>query len=231
MPSFKLPEISINGLNNYSAEDISDKLSVMNCNNWFDFDVEMAASIISSEAGFEKVVVEKKFPNKILLEVVEREPVAVTFIEEEGVTTPVQIDKNGVLFPIKNRELLDSNEIPIISGLSIEHMSGGMRISSKYRALIERITKINETGNNFFAGISEICVIQKEVGNYELELIPTQSKIKVLMDPRLNEESLKYMMIALDVINLLDVDVSEIDLRYGSVSCKNKLGVLKNVRW
>ena len=99
-------------------------------------------------------------------------------------------------------------------------MSGGMRISSKYRPLIEQILKIKEMGKNYFAGISEICVLPKETGTYELELIPSQSKTKVLTDRTLNEESLKYMMVVLDVIKLLDADVPELDLRYGSVSCK-----------
>ncbi len=220
MPSFESPKVTVNGQKNYTAEEIAIKLLPMNSTTWFDFDVEEAASILSSEPGLEKVIVEKKFPDKIFIDVVERDPVAVTFIEENGRSNPVQIDKNGVLFGLKNNEVLDTNEIPIISGLSVEHMSGGMRISSKYRPLIEQILKIKELGKNYFAGISEICVLPKETGTYELELIPAQSKIKVLTDRTLNEESLKYMMIVLDVINLLDTDVSEVDLRYGSVSCK-----------
>ena len=99
-------------------------------------------------------------------------------------------------------------------------MSGGMRIPSKYRPLIDQIYKISSLGNNYFAGISEICVLPKDTGNYELALIPSQSKIKVLTDRSLNEDALKYMMVVLDVVNKLGADVSEIDLRYGSVSCK-----------
>lgn len=222
MPSFDSPKVTVNGMKLYSAEEIAVKLLPMNSTTWFDFNVEEAASILSSEPCFEKVVVEKKFPDKIFIDVVERDPVAVTFIVDEGRSTPVQIDKNGVLFPLKNTEVLDSNEIPIISGIPVEHMSEGMRISSKYRSLIDQINGIRELGKNYFAGISEICVLPTEVGSYELALIPAQSKIKVLTDRTLNEESLKYMMVVLDVINLLSADVSEIDLRYGSVSCKTR---------
>ncbi len=220
MPSFESPKVTVNGQKNYSAEEIAIKLLPMNSTSWFDFDIDQAVSLLSSEPGIEKVIIEKKFPDKIFIDVVERDPVAVTFIEENGRTNPVQIDKNGVLFALKNNEVLNTNEIPIISGLSVEHMSGGMRISSKYRPLIEQILKIKEMGKNYFAGISEICVLPKETGTYELELIPSQAKTKVLTDRTLNEESLKYMMVVLDVIKLLDADVPELDLRYGSVSCK-----------
>ena len=64
--------------------------------------------------------------------------------------------------------------------------------------------------------------VPKEYGNYELMLIPEGSKIKVLTDRTLNEEALKYMMVALDVVNSIDSNVAEIDLRYGAVSYRKR---------
>ena len=220
MPAFSSPKVTVSGQKIYTAEEIAEKLLPMNSTNWLNFNVSQAVSILSSEPGFDNVMIEKKFPDRIFINVVEREPVAVTFVMDDGYTNPVQIDKNGVLFPVKDRAVVDSNLIPIISGLPVEHMSGGMRIPSKYRPLIEQIYKISSLGKNYFAGISEICVLPKDTGNYELALIPSQSKVKVLTDRSLNEDALKYMMVVLDIVNKLDTDVYEIDLRYGSVSCK-----------
>ena len=220
MPAFSSPKVTVSGQKLYSAEEIAEKLLPMNSTNWVNFNVSQAVAILSSEPGIDNVIVEKKFPDRIYINVTEREPVAITFIVDDGYTNPVQIDRNGVLFPVKDSEAVDSNVIPIISGLPVEHMSGGMRIPSKYRPLIDQIYKISSLGNNYFAGISEICVLPKDTGNYELALIPSQSKIKVLTDRSLNEDALKYMMVVLDVVNKLGADVSEIDLRYGSVSCK-----------
>ena len=115
-----------------------------------------------------------------------------------------------------------SADIPILSGLPVEHMSEGMRIPSKYRALIEQIADIRRKPQKYFAAVSEICVVPKEYGNYELVLIPAKSKIRVLTDRTLNEDSLKYMMVVLDVVNSMEPNVSEIDLRYGSVSYRKK---------
>ena len=220
MPAFSSPKVTVSGQNRYSAEEIAEKLLPMNSTNWANFNVSEAVAILSSEPGIDNVMVEKKFPDRIYINVVEREPVALTFIVDDGYTNPVQIDRNGVLFPVKDNDEVNSNLIPIISGLPVEHMSGGMRIHSKYRPLIDQIYKISSLGNNYFAGISEICVLPKDTGNYELALIPSQSKIKVLTDRSLNEDALKYMMVVLDVVNKIGADVSEIDLRYGSVSCK-----------
>ena len=145
-----------------------------------------------------------------------------TTAEKSG-AQPSAADEDGLklfIVPVKDKTLVDSNAIPIISGLPVEHMSGGMRIPSKYRPLIEQISKISSMEKNYFAGISEVCVLPKDTGNYELALIPSQSKIKVLTDRALNEDALKYMMVVLDVVNKIGADVYEIDLRYGSVSCK-----------
>ena len=219
MPSFSSPKVTVTGQKEYSAEEIARLLLPMNSTNWFDFDVEQAVSLLSSESGIDHVVVEKKFPDKIYVNVTEREPVAVTFVMENGRTSPVQIDKNGVLFPGKNVSASNSQTIlPIVSGLPVEYMSKGMRIPAKYRPLIDQISKISDMPQHYFASVSEICVLPKDSGNYELALIPAQSKVKVLTDRALNEDALKYMLVVLDVVNQIGTDVAAVDLRYGSVS-------------
>ena len=217
MPSFSSPKVTVTGQKSYSAEEIARLLLPMDSSTWFDFDVDHAVALLSSEAGIDHVSVEKRFPDKIYINVAEREPVAVTFVVDHGCSTPVQIDRNGVLFPAK-KNAADEVSLPIVSGLPVEYMTKGMRIPAKYRPLIDQIAKISEQPQNYFASVSEICVLPKESGNYELALIPAQSKVKVLTDRALNEDALKYMMIVLDVVKQVQTDVSEVDLRYGSVS-------------
>ena len=219
MPSFSSPKVTVTGQKDYTAEEIARMLLPMNSTSWFDFDVEQAVSLLSSEAGIEHVSVEKKFPDKIYVNVTEREPVAVTFVMDGGHTSPVQIDKNGVLFSGKKNAANEQESIlPIVSGIPVEYMSKGMRIPAKYRPLIDQISKISEMPQHYFASVSEICVLPKDSGNYELALIPAQSKVKVLTDRALNEDALKYMLVVLDVVNQIGTDVAAVDLRYGSVS-------------
>lgn len=218
MPSFSSPKVTVTGQKLYSAEEIARMLLPMNSSTWFDFDVNQAVAILSSEAGIDHVSVEKRFPDKIFVNVEEREPVAVTFVMENGRSSPVQIDKNGVLFPTKHLASSEEEALPIVSGLPVEYMSKGMRIPVKYRPLIEEISKISALPQKYFASVSEICVLPKDSGSYELAIIPSQTKVKVLTDRALNEDALKYMMVVLDVVNQIGTDVSEVDLRYGSVS-------------
>lgn len=221
-PCLEAPKVSVTGTENYSAAEIVNLLRPMNTKNWFDFNADSAVSILASESGIDSVSVRKAFPNKIYIEVTERAPVAMTFLSQNGRSIAVQIDKSGVLFPEHSFEASEAAGVPIVSGLPIEHLTEGMRIPQKYRTLIDQISVIQNISKKYFAAISEICVIPKEYGNYELAIIPVGSKIKVLTDRTLNEDALKYMMVALDVVNSIEPNVSEIDLRYGSVSYRKR---------
>lgn len=217
-PSLSAPKVVVNGLVNYSTQDITEVLQDMSYQNWFSFDAAGAASRISEISGVESVDVEKQFPDKVKISVKERESVALAFISNNGVTVPIQIDKNGVLFTNNNSEIKADGSIPIISGIPVEHLSAGMRIPAKYRVLIDQISKIQALPQKYFAAISEICVVPKTYGNYELVLIPVNSHIRVLTGRSLNEDALQYMMVVLDIVNSIEPDVTEIDLRYDSVS-------------
>lgn len=222
LPSFAVPKVSVTGLQTYTPEDFAEKLMPFSEANWFNFDVDQAAAVISNDAGIDSVTIRKKFPDKIYINVEERIPVAMILLMNNGISSALEIDKNGVLFPQKRSELSDTSFLPIVSGLPIEYMAQGMRIPPKYRPLIEQISKIKQLPQQYFASISEICVIPKDSGSYELALIPSQSKVKVLTDRALNEDALKYMMVVLDILNQLGSEVSEVDLRYGSVSYKTR---------
>ena len=222
IPSTSSPLVSITGLEETSAEEIVSLLRPLNAKNWFTFDVNAATGIIASESFVDSVSVRKTFPNKIYINIKEREPVAMAFIEKDERSVAVQIDKNGVFFPLKKKSER-AMSLPIISGLPVEYIGDGMRIPSRYRSLVDQMSKIRAMSQNYFAAISEICVVPKESNSYELVLIPVSSKIRVLTDRTLNEDALKYMMVVLDVVNSIEPDVSEIDLRYGSVSYRKLL--------
>ncbi|MCQ2573804.1 MAG: FtsQ-type POTRA domain-containing protein [Treponema sp.] len=217
-PSLESPKVTISGNKSMKPEEIAVKLIPMNSRNWFTFDVDVAASILSSESCIKNVEVVKHFPDKILVNINERVPVALTYVNTSGKCVPMQIDDNGVLFSNKYNAQIAQSGLPIISGIPVDNMTGGMRIPAKYKPLIAQIAQVQKLPQKYFAAVSEICVIPKDSGNYELILIPSSGHIKVLTDRALNEDALKYMMVVLDVVKQLKPDVPVVDMRYGSVS-------------
>lgn len=218
VPCFSKPSITVSGLKSASQQEFTELLGSMKTSSWLRFDTQRAASLLSSVPYIDSVDVSKVFPDRVIVSVKERVPVAKTVINNGGRYISVQIDKNGVLFT-GNRQKSDTDyEIPLVSGLPVEKFREGMSIPANYRVLLNQIETVRSRSQKYFAAISEIQVVQKEYGNYELVLYPVHKHVRVLTDRSLNEEALKYMMVVLDVVDSIEPDVSEIDLRYGSVS-------------
>ena len=55
-------------------------------------------------------------------------------------------------------------------------------------------------------------------------MYPLQSKVRFLTDRTLTEETLQYMMVVLDIIESVEPDVTEVDMRYGTISYKTNKG-------
>lgn len=228
VPCFSKPSITVSGLKSASQQEFTELLVSMKTSSWLRFDTQRAASLLSSVPYIDSVDVSKVFPDRVIVSVKERVPVAKTVINNGGRYISVQIDKNGVLFT-GNRQKSDTDyEIPLVSGLPVEKFREGMSIPANYRVLLDQIETVRSRSQKYFAAISEIQVVQKEYGNYELVLYPVHKHVRVLTDRSLNEEALKYMMVVLDVVDSIEPDVSEIDLRYGSVSYRTRSSAAVN---
>ena len=222
LPLFSAPEITYSGLNYLTKKELNEKFSELDCSTWSGFSTEMAVSVLSTISCVESVAVDKHFPNKISVKIKERNAVAKSIICQDGTSKSVQIDENGILFSVNSASVATDYSVPLVSGLPIDSLQEGMRLPAKYRVLMEQISDIRKLPRKYFAAVSEIQVVPKEYGNYELALYPSQAKVKVLSDRNLNEDALQYMMVVLDVVNSIEPDVSEIDLRYGAVSYRRR---------
>jgi cell division protein FtsQ len=220
MPYFGPVKISYNGIRHYTPAVIEQLLGENGKANWLRFDVNAATSKISSFPGVQAVSVEKKFPDSVIIQVEERVPVAMTLVAVGNRSVPVMLDKTGAVFLPMEMVKTDS-ELPLISGLPLENSAQGIRLDKMYRPLFEQIASLQSRKQKYFTALSEIHVLSKEYGNYELAVYPIHSRVRVLMDRNLNEEALQYMMVVLDVINTIKPDVKEVDLRYGAVSYRN----------
>ena len=222
LPTLVPVKINISGLNTITVEQVQEKVDEMQASTWIKFDAARAVGVISSISCVERVSVDKRFPDKVYIRVKEREPVAKAIVPVNGRLETIQIDQNGVLFNSSASGIAKDSSVPLISGLPLQEVQDGMRLPVKYRSLMEQIARIRSLPQKYFAAISEIQVVSTEYGNYELVLYPIHTHVKVLTDRSLSEDSLKYMMVVLDVVNSIDPNVGVIDLRYGAVSYRRR---------
>ncbi len=218
MPCLSPAKMEYNGLRTLSVQEVNATLKESGGETWISFDTAKAVSALSTMSCIETVSVYKHFPDKVRVSVKERDAVAKTIVNFSDHQQSIQIDRNGVLFTAGSQVKGQDFTVPLISGLPLENVQDGMRLPAKYRPLMEQIAYLRTLPQKYFAAISEIQVLPKAYGNYELVLYPIHTKVKVLTDRALDEEQLKYMMVALDVVNSIDSNVGVIDLRYGSVS-------------
>ena len=218
IPTTTTYSVTFEGVQNADVAELQSLMAMACGSNWFKFDTAKAASALLSVSTIESATVQKSFPNKILITVKERNPVAMALVTINHRTIPVQVDNNGVLFS-DMAETYNQN-LPLITGLNIDNFYNGMVLDSKYHTLLEEITTINKNNPEYFSVISEIAIQKKEYDNFELVIYPVHTKTRVLMDRNINKDVLEYMFIALDVVNSINPDVKEVDLRYGAISYK-----------
>ncbi len=210
--------VSFSGLETLEVNDLRTNLAQACGKNWLRFDTSVAASRLLGYSAVETVSVQKSFPNKIVVNVQERNPVAITLANVNDKTVPALIDENGVIFALASEAVSES--LPLITGFDISTFFEGMRLDSKFSPLIKQIANIQKSNANYFQVISEIVISPKQYDNYELVIFPVHTKTRVLVDRNFTEDALKYMMVALDVVKSVSPSVSELDLRYGTISYK-----------
>ncbi len=218
IPNTTASVVSFSGLKTLQASELASVLEKTCGTNWLRFNTSQAASKLLTYTAVESVSVQKSFPNKINIVIAERNPVALTLANVNSKTVSALIDENGVVFALANGQVEES--LPLITGFEIDTFFEGMRLDSKFSPLLKQVSKIQESNANYFQVISEILISPKEFDNYELIIYPVHTKTRVLVDRNFTEDALKYMMVALDVVKTVSPSVSELDLRYGTVSYK-----------
>ena len=217
-PSLADVRIQFKGARIVTSQQLNEKFAELNSSTWMKFDSEKAASVFGSIPDVESVTIDKHFPDMVVVTIKEREVVAKTIVDIDGRSLTMEIDRNGVIYASNDRSCESDSSIPLITGIPFIEVQNGVRMPEMYRGLMEKIRSIRALSSNYFASLSEIEVVSKDYGGYELVLFPLHSKVRVLADQNLNEDTLKYMMVALDIVNSIQPDANMIDIRYGGVS-------------
>lgn len=220
LPLFSNLSISIYGISSIEAEDLISEMGFTSNDRWINFNAAELSQSLSLIPSFESVIVEKKYPDKIIVSVIPREAVAVSFGILNNRTVAYEIDRFGVICKVGNTKI--NQNLPIITGLNIENPTEGMRIDYQYLSLLENLKVLKKNNQDVLSLISEIKIEEKAYGGYDLVIYPVYTSIKVKTDKALNQQGLQYMMLLLDVVGDLNLDIDELDIRSGTVAYKIK---------
>ncbi|HHU37107.1 MAG TPA: FtsQ-type POTRA domain-containing protein [Treponema sp.] len=224
IPTTSTIRMTIQGSSSVGYDEICAITGITGREKWFSFDTVSNAARLASYPRFESVSIEKKFPDKIVVTVTERQPVAIGFGTLNNKTVPVVIDRNGVVFSVGF--LPDTNNLPVITGIRFENPEAGMRLHNQLVPLLQELHELESRNSVLLSSVSEIKIEPKTYGGYDLIIYPVHMPVRVKTDRSLNEDALQYMMLVLDVVQDLELDVEEIDIRAGTVAYRVREDVL-----
>ncbi len=166
--------------------------------------------------------VEKIFPNTLKLTLTGRVPLMVVLVDYDNRTVPLSIDEEGVVFQIGVG--VSNLNLPVLSGLRFDKLEQGMRLPPEMLPLLRDFKRISRSEPGLQSLISEIKAVKTDAGDFEYVVYPVNYAKGVLVGRRLDASIIKYMFIAL---NLLDQEgmlqkVRDLDFRTGELVYRMK---------
>ena len=211
-------KIQVLGINTILEAELKKAAGLTGAEKWGKIDKDALLHRITSYPLVAEARVVKKYPDKVLIEIIERQPVGILLATVEGRTIPMEIDKTGTVFKIASKK--DRQTLPIISGLSFQNIRAGMKVHKQLVPLFKQLDLLQRKSPALMSEISEMKIEQKKYGGFDLILYPVRTQVKVRTDSALNEDRLQYMILTLDVIRRLDLNaqIEGLDVRAGTAS-------------
>jgi hypothetical protein len=134
----------------------------------------------------------------------------------------VKIDAEGVAFAAASAA--EAASLPVLSGLRFEDFRLGARLPAGLRPILASLGKIRGEEPELLSAFSEIRVVKRATGDPELILYPMGARIPVRSGSVLSAQSLRSMILVLDVLGTKGIasSVAELDFRSGTVVYRGK---------
>jgi cell division protein FtsQ len=216
-PCMPLSRIDIDGISGITEADILFHGGIGPRTSWLNIRPEKVKQALETHWMVDSAFVEKQFPASLRIRLSKRKAVAMELAVKEGRILPVYFDRKGVIVEIGGDQEF-SRSIPIISGLLQAEPQLGSMVPARYQGVLEDIYRIGEQEPALMSAISEIGIRKKNFDGFDLVLYPVHNPIRVLMDKELNEDSLRYLLLVLDVLEEQGSPPEELDFRSGSIA-------------
>ncbi|MDR1389604.1 MAG: FtsQ-type POTRA domain-containing protein [Treponema sp.] len=158
----------------------------------------------------------KHFPGSLEIILEQRRAAAIALVQDGRRLTPAMIGGDGMVFSVgayREDELL-----PLVSGISFDGAFAGMKLPRVYQALFAQLEKLSLEAPELLGAISEIKINQKNYDGFDLTVYPANAGVRVRIGQEINEETIRYMLLMLDVVSSKPGFIDEIDFRTGTAS-------------
>jgi cell division protein FtsQ len=175
--------------------------------------------ILAGHHLVESVKVVKTFPDRLSIFLEPRRAVAMSLAEINGRLLPVCYDQHGVILKIGGAP---EKGLPLISGLVFEKPVPGMRLPAVFTPFLAELAKIETDAKELLEAVSEMRIIRKPYNGFDIMLYPEHNPVRIRLGNTLNEDTLRYVLLMLDVAGSWKPVPDEIDFRQGIGAYKVK---------
>jgi len=219
-PFIPFSTIEVHGFSSLSRADVLSLAGLNENSSFFSTNKKEIQEKLSRHILVESVIVMKRFPDRISIYLNPRQAAAVTLTNVDSKQVPVFVDRKGVYFKYGELGSHESMDLPVLSG--VENPQLNMRLPSSLVTLVDNLNKMSVSSPELLSAISEIRIERKSWDGFDLVLFPVHSSIKVRVENDLNEDTLRYMLLMLNVFEANADKPEEIDFRSGMGSYKVK---------
>jgi cell division protein FtsQ len=198
-PCMPFSSVEVKAFPAISRDIVLSLAGIKESTSFITLNVKTAEKALAGYYLVESAKVIKHFPDRISIFLEPRHAVALSLVTYQNRTVPVYFDKEGVIFQIGNEQKIRMSALPVISGLVIEDPYLGMRFPALFCPLFAEIEKLQNTVPELLSAISEIRINRKPYDGFDLVLYPVHNSVSVRLENNLNEDTLRYMMLILDV--------------------------------
>ncbi|MDR0383657.1 MAG: FtsQ-type POTRA domain-containing protein [Spirochaetaceae bacterium] len=218
-PCMPLGAVDIKGLDGIPRATALELAGIDSQSSFMSVNARAAEEALSKIPLVETAEVIKHFPDSVEIVIKTRSPVAAATADVNGRTLPVFFDKDGVLFKVgADGDVSYGVGLPVISGVVFEEVTPGLRLPEFLAPLFAELQALRTNAPELLSAISEIHVSKTKYGAYDLTLYPAHNPVKIRMGWHITEDSLRYLLLLLDVLSDKGTVLDELDFRTGTAS-------------
>jgi cell division protein FtsQ len=224
-PCMPFSVIEISGVPDLDRALVLERAGIGPHSSYMTVDARGAELSLGAMYQIESARVTKQFPDTIRIALEGRKAVAMALAQVNGKLEPVLFDRNGVIFQIGNagpEKSAGIEGLPLISGLVFADLSLGTKLPAVFRRFLADLEKLSGAAPELLGTISEIQASRKAYDGLELALFPIHYPAKVLVGNELTADTIRYMLLLIDVFKKQGVMTDEIDFRTGTASYKKE---------
>jgi cell division protein FtsQ len=224
-PLLPLSVIDVSGVSGLDMTVILAQAGIGPRSSFLTVNVEEVRKRLEAFYLVESARVIKQYPDTVRIHLEPRKITAMSLAKVGGRTRPIYLDRFGMIVKIGNDGdfPMVPASIPLISGFIFANPALGARLPGMFEPFLASLARINAAFPELLTAVSEIRINRKTFDGFDLILYPVHSSIRFRIDAELDEDTLRHMILMIDVLGATGgVSVEDIDLRTGTASYRDK---------